>query len=258
MDLGDPAVYIQKGMTRGGKCELDRWRSGARSFALPVAMLLSLVFLTHAAAAPYEPNDATPAAVGPLAFGQTWSAALENSGDRDFFFFYVTSADATPVELAARNLGGGGEPSDLDLSILDTTGTAIASQAFIRDGETRTVAASLQPQKYFVEVAPGEGFGDAYSLSAGGGTGAFGSYEQIAGRCERATKAVGSGRVRVDRAKSKLQRATARLRRSRYATRTEHRRARAAQRAARATVTARQDALTQARRSQEPWCSIGS
>jgi hypothetical protein len=245
-------------MAQGEKWGLSRQCGSAVSLALPAAILLSLAFLTQAVAAPYEPNDTTPAAVGPLAFGQTWSAALENSGDRDYFFFYVTSADATPVELTARNLGGGGDPSDLDLSILDTTGTAIASQAFIRDGETRTVAASLQPQKYFVEVVPGEGFGDLYSLSAGGGTGAFGSYAQIAGRCERATKTVGSGRVRINRAKSKLQRATARLRRSRYATRTERRKARAAQRAARATVTARQDALTQARRSQEPWCSIGS
>jgi hypothetical protein len=245
-------------MPQGGKSELERRRGGAVSLALSIAILSSLVFLGQAVAAPYEPNDARPAAAGPLAFGQTWSAALESNVDRDYFFFYVTSADATPVELAARNLGGGGEPSDLDVTILDATGTAIAGQAFIRDGESRTVAASLQPQKYFVEVVPGEGFGDAYSLSAGGGTGAFGSYAQIAGRCERATKAVGTDRVRVNRAKSKLQRATARLRRSRYATRTERRKARAAQRAARATVTARQDALTQARRSQEPWCSIGS
>ena len=211
-----------------------------------------------ATAAPYEPNESAPAAAGPLLFGQTYGAALESGPDRDFFYFYITAPKATPVELAARNLGGGGEPSDLDVTILDTTGTAIASQAFIRDGETRTVAASLQPQKYLVEVSPGEGFGDAYSLSAGGGTGAFGSYVQIAGRCERATEAVGTDSVRVNRAKSKLQRATARLHRSRYATRTERRNARAAQHAARATVTARQDALTQARRSQEPWCSIGS
>lgn len=251
-------MYIQRGMTRGGKCELSGRRGGGVLIALPLAILLSLVFLTQAVAAPYEPNDAMPAAAGPLAFGQSYSAALETSGDRDYFFFYVTSAGATQVELTAGNLGGGDEPSDLDVSILDPTGTAIASQAFIRDGETRTVAASLQPQKYFVEVDAGEGSGDAYSLSAGGGTGAFGSYAQIAGRCERATKAVGADRVRVDRAKSKLQRATARLRRSRYATRTERRKARAALRAARATVTARQGALTQARRSQEPWCSIGS
>jgi hypothetical protein len=246
----NPTMYIQR-VGQGRKCELSR-----RCGGVLLGGLLSLVFLAQAAAAPYEPNEALPAAAGPLASGQTFSAALETSGDRDFFFFYVTSAGATQVELAARNLGGGSDPSDLDVSILDPTGTAIASQAFIRDGEARTVIASLQPQKYFVEVAPGEGFGDAYSLSAGGGTGAFGSYAQIAWRCELVQKTIRKDTVRVERAKAKLQRSIARLRRSRYAKPAAREKAQEAHREALATVKERRLSLEDARRSRQPWCVI--
>jgi hypothetical protein len=244
-------------MKRGG-IRGNRWLRSGVLRALPIGLLLGLSLSSQAtAAAPYEPNESAPASAGPLLFGQTYWAGLESGGDRDFFYFYVSSPQATPVELAVRNLSGGGEPSDVDASILDLSGTAIAGQAFIRDGETRVVSATLEAGKYYVEVAPGEGFGDSYSISAGGQAGAFGSYVQIAGRCEAAQKKVSKGSVRVERAKARLQRSIARLRRSRYAPRAAREKAQAAQRSAQAAVQERHLDLRDARRSRQPWCSIG-
>jgi hypothetical protein len=224
-----------------------------------LAICLALELLAGAgaaAAAPYEPNESAPAAAGPLLFDQSYTAALESSGDRDFFYFYVASVKAARVELAVRNLSGGGEPSDVDASILDPSGTAIAGQAFIRDNETRIVSADLEAGKYYVEIAPGEGFGDSYSLGAGGTAGAFAGYAQIAGRCQLAQKAVKTGSVRVERAKAKLQRAIARLRRSRYAKRAAREKAQAAHREALETVKRQRLDLEDARRSRQPWCAI--
>jgi hypothetical protein len=247
-----------------------RWMRGGGNWAiagqrlrvvLPLAIGLALglaVVAKPATAAPYEPNESAPAAAGPLLFGQTYWATLESGGDRDFFYFYVASPQATQVELAVRNLGGGGEPSDLDASILDLSGTAVAGQAFIRDAETRVVSATLEAGKYYVEVAPGEGFGDSYSLSAGGATGGFASYTQIAGRCELAQKTIGKDSVRVQRAKARLQRSVARLRRTRYAKRAAREKAQAAHRKALAAVKERRLDLVEARRSRRPWCSIGA
>jgi hypothetical protein len=243
-------------MNRGGIWG-NRWLKAGRLRALPLGLLLTLFLLPPAAtAAPYEPNESAPAAAGPLMFGQTYGAALESGGDRDFFYFYVAALKAAQVEVAVRNLSGGGEPSEVDASILDLSGTAIAGQAFIRDGETRVVTATLEAGKYYVEVAPGEGFGDSYNFSAGGAAGVFASYAQIAGRCELAQKTIRKDTVRVARAKAKLQRSIARLRRSRYAKRAAREKAQAAHREALATVTERRLSLKDARRSRRPWCAI--
>lgn len=226
--------------------------------ALLAAMALTLACAASAdaAEAPYEPNDAIQTAAGPLSFGQAYTAALEMNGDRDFYFFHVTSRAAAKIELTVRNLGGGGKASDVDATILDSTMTPIAAQTFIRDGESRLVATELEPQKYFVEVTANEGFGDSYSLATGGGEGAFGPFSRISGRCERAHVAGSKAERGLRRAKSKLQRATGRLRRSRYAGPKARLGARRAHAAAKRSVRARRSELRAARESTEPWCSI--
>jgi hypothetical protein len=245
-------------MNRAGNCGVGG-RRGRAFLSLAIGVIVGLIAgAGAAAAAPYEPNESAPAAAGPLLFGQTYWAGLETGGDRDFFYFYVASAQAAQVEIAVRNLSGGGEPSEVDASILDLSGTAIAGQAFIRDGETRVVSAALEAGKYYVEVAPGEGFGDSYSLSAGGAAGGFASYTQIAGRCELAQKTIGKDSVRVERAKARLQRSVARLRRTRYAKRAAREKAQAAHREALEAVKERRLDLVEARRSRRPWCSIGA
>lgn len=242
-------------MTAGG----HKPRGAARPRAALLAMLawtLACAPAAGAADAPYEPNDSVQVAAGPLSFGQSYSATLESTSDRDFFFFHVTSRAAARVELTVQNLGGGGKASDVDATILDSTMTPIAAQTFIRDGESRLVAAELEPQKYFVEVTANEGSGDSYSLTAGGDEGAFGAYSWISGRCERARAAGSKAERGLRRAKSKLQRATGRLRRSRYAGPAARGEARRAHFAAKRNIQAKRSELRAAHESTEPWCSI--
>lgn len=203
----------------------------------------------------YEPNDTILSATGPLAIGQTYNAGLEIPGDRDFFFFYATSR-ATQVALTVSNLGGGSKGADIGATIVDSSATPAGAVSYIGKGEVRTVTTALEPQKYFIEVAENEGYGDSYSLTAGGGDGAFGPYARISGRCATATAAVRAAQSGLEGAKSKLQRATARVRRTRYAGRSAHNAARAVHRTAKKRVTAKKNALKAARESQKPWCFI--
>jgi hypothetical protein len=221
-----------------------------------LSLALGLAPKSLAAEAPYEPNDSILSATGPLAIDQTYVAGLETQSDMDFFFFYVTSPRTSDVTLTVRNLGGGSQSSDIQATITDSSATPVGGLSFISGGEARTATIALRPQKYFIEVSANTGFGDTYSLTGGGGSGAFGPYAQIAARCASATAAVAGARARLTRAQAKLQRATARLRHSRYSTRDARKAARAAYRKARARVTGRKDALKAAKDSQKPWCSI--
>ncbi len=223
---------------------------------LSIAVSLALLAAPAAAESPYEPNDSLLSAAGPLVAGQTYDAALETSGDRDFYYFYATSAAAARAELTVRNLGGDSQLSSVNATIFDGSETPVTGQAFIADGESRALTASLAPQKYYVEVSPGEGYGDSYSLTAGGDAGAFGPYETIAGRCAKASAAASAASRDLSRAKAKLLRATARVRRSRYAPAAARRRAGAAHSVAVKRVQAKRQALRGANRSLEPWCSI--
>jgi len=220
-------------------------------------LLFALVFAAGArAAGPYEPNDTVAAAVGPLAAGLAYSGGIESQGDVDYFFFYVTSREEAQVTLTLGNLGGGAAVSNVDAIVLDTAATPVGGLSYVTRGHQKTTTLSLRPQKYFIEVRASEGFGDAYSLSGGGGAGAFGSYETIAGRCAAATTAVARARTGLTRAQAKLQRATARLRRSLYSGERERRAARAVYRKARARVNAKRSELKAAKKSRQPWCSI--
>lgn len=223
---------------------------------LLAAILAFALAPPRAGAGPYEPNDSVPEAAGPLIAGQGLSGALESAADKDYFYFYATAPGTAQVSLTLTNLGGSGGASDIDVAILDSLGTQIAGQAFIRAGETRSLSADLAPQKYFVEVFPGEGFGDSYSLGPGSEQGAFGSYAEISGHCESADRAVASDRARVSRAKLRLQRATARQRRSRFAGRAARESATRALRSARRSLARQRRSLTAARRGRQPWCSI--
>jgi hypothetical protein len=244
-------------MTEAGN-QLSSWRrTGCAVFGL--AVVLSLVLMAPrapAAQGPYEPNDTVLDAAGPLLLDQTLTAGLEAPGDRDVYIFYVTSAGESQVTLTVRNLGGSGRSTDLAATILDSESTPVGGLSFVSRGEAKSVTLSLGPQKYFVEVAPNEGFGDAYSLTPSGTGGAFGPYSTIAGKCARATAAVKRARTRLTRAQAKLQRTTARVRRSRFGTEEAQSAAQAAYRKARARVTAAKRALKSAKASQKPWCLI--
>jgi len=225
---------------------------------LLLALAAAAVACASASAAqgPYEPNDSILSPAGPLALGQTYAAALETPTDKDFYFFYVTSPQGSNVTLTVANLGGSASVADLDARIVDSLGTSVGNDvSYVSKGESRTATATLPPGKYFVEVAAGEGYGDAYTL-APGGAGAFGSYGRIASRCATATASVKALTAGLSKAKGGLQRATNLVRRSRYSGRDARKAARAELVKARARVAAKKAALKSATASQQPWCGI--
>ena len=227
--------------------------------AIPLFVTLATAPSALAAAAPYEPNDSITSAAGPLLIDQSYLAGIETPSDRDFYFFYVTSASSAQVTLTLKNLGGGTKSSGISAAIVDSLGSPIDAFAYdIGDGRETSATTTLPAQRYFVEVNPVEGSssGIAYSLTTGGGTGAFGPYAQIAARCRAATRAVTVAQSRLRRAQARLQRALARVRRSLYGSRLAHRAARAAYRRTKAKASIETRELKAARRAEEPWCSI--
>lgn len=233
----------------------EKWR-GAKLALLAFVATLLLPSPAHAADGAYEPNESILSAAGPLMLGGTYTARLERPDDKDFYFFYVTSLNATQVDLTVTNLGGGSKASDLDINIVEYPATAIASQAYIRSGETRTVGLMLEPQKYYVEIAGGVDFGDNYTLTPGGGAGAFGSFAEIANRCTAADTAAGASETRLGAAEAKLQRTIARVRRARYGTPGARKSARAAYRKSRARLRSEKRKAKAIAERQELWCSI--
>jgi hypothetical protein len=240
-----------------GKAGGHRRRLGVAIIALAVSLSLTLLTGPPAdAEASFEPNDSLPSAAGPLAIEQTYTAAIETAGDRDFFYFYVTAAPAPQVTLTVKNLGGGTGISDVDATIMDSSATPVGAASFIEEGEVRTVTVGLKPGRYFAELGANEGYGDTYSLATAGGKGAFGQYGQIAARCASATASAESLRKRLRREKERLQRALSRLRRARFGSRDAREAARAAYAKTKSRVRSERRALSVAVAEQQPWCSI--
>jgi hypothetical protein len=211
---------------------------------------------SQAADGAYEPNDSALSAGGPLLLGNTYTAALEAQGDRDLFAFHMTSPPLTQAELTVTNLGGGEGSSDFSVTVFDAAASPVAGESYVRAGQTRTLVVYLRPQKYYVEVATGEGFGDSYSLATRGGDGAFGPYDEIAARCGAAKRGLAVAEIRLNRAEAKRQRVLARTRRARYAGAAARRSARVAFRKARKRLKSKRRAARKAARRREPWCSI--
>jgi hypothetical protein len=240
-----------------GRLEVARRRVRLALLVLPGVLALTLVVASRGAAAPpYEPNNSTLEAAGPLLLGQTYAADLVPEHDRDFYRFYVTAAGGAQVELSITNVGGGTENSDIDLLIFDTTATPIAGLAFVRKGEEQVARLAMEPGRYYVEVTSNAGWGDTYLLSPRGSEGAFVPYEQIAGRCGKATANLNAAKRRLRKSQGRLARSVGRLRRSLYSGPRARKRARLAHRRARAKVRSARRGLQRARASVSPWCSI--
>lgn len=223
-----------------------------------IALFSALVAAPGAAAAtgPFEPNDSPLDAAGPLSLDHAYQASLEAAGDSDYYLFYVGAAQGAEARVTLEDLGGGPPTSDIDVTILDSAMTPLGAASYIRAGEARTVAVQLRPQRYLVQVAPGEGFGDTYSLRTAGTRGAFVPYEAIASRCSAATDDLVSAKTALRKARARQQRLLGRLRRARYWGRAARRAAHAAFRRSEARIAASQAALKRAGESRAPWCFI--
>lgn len=224
------------------------------------ALVLMLSVGTACAQGPYEPNDSISAAAGPLETGGSYVAAVEGSTDRDFYFFYVTAPGST-VSLAVTNEGGGDIQATLNARLLNSLGSSLGNDIlFLRKGESRAEAVSLEPGKYFVEVTESDGFGDGYRLAPGGSAGAFGPYAQIAAACEAAGSKAAAAEASLLKAEGKLIRAkgTYWLSRYGYESSTGRMRARRLLISAKAKVRAARDRRKAALAAESPWCEIPS
>lgn len=222
--------------------------------ALAGASLLAAP-LSHAAD-PYEPNDSSASAAGPLLLGGSYAASLERENDRDYFFFYMTSPAESPAELTVTNLGDGDLTAELDVTVFNSTETSLVSQSYIAVNRSGTLSTSLAAGKYFVAIGGRIGAGTTnYGLSVTGGPGAFAPYAEIAARCANATKSKATAATALHRAEAKLQRTTARLRRSRYGTSNARQSARRANRKARTRLKSAKRKVEAVTERQGLWCS---
>jgi Bacterial pre-peptidase C-terminal domain len=237
------------------------------SSILGFCVFLALYAPATAAQPPYEPNDSLLTAFGPLGLNQTYKAAIETQNDRDFYYFYVTAAAGSQVQLTIKNLGGSGY---LNLYLDDSHGEEIRSVGVYNGtGDYEVLNISLEPGKYFAEVNGHEG--TSYSLTTSGTDGAFGEFAAISSQCQAATGYAGSVGGELETAKATLQvkeghlrKARARLyralrHRSRRARKKAHRIYAAASRAiikAKEAVKAKEGAYKAAVNGEQPWCSI--
>jgi hypothetical protein len=234
---------------------MSRWAKSV-ALAASIAMALLASSAVAPAAGPYEPNESISAAAGPLLQGTIYGASIETASDADFFFFYVTDAESD-VSLTVANKGGGSPGADFDARIVDALGMTLGNTVpYLRSGESRAATLTLPIGKYFVEVAANEGSGDSYSLTPGGGAGAFGSYAEIADHCEGATGKAAALQVGLTRAEGKLQRARNKFRRSRFSGRDARRLTHARLVTARERVVAKKTALRKATRVQSLFCDV--
>ena len=151
--------------------------------------------------------------------GQSYSGAIESRGDRDYFYFYVTSAEEARGRTPRQEPDGGGtEISDVDATIINTPATPGRHLRFIRKGETRVASFWLRTARNTSSKSPRRKATETPTPSppaAAAAPSAATTRSHGAARRPRTRRAhSGPGCARPS---SKLQRATNRLRRARYA-----------------------------------------
>lgn len=219
---------------------------------------LAAVPSAKATEGPYEPNATLPTAYGPLAINQTYTAVMETENDKAFFYFYVTSSSTSQVMITLKNLGGGteGEDGETGAALEEEHGEGVTDDIYARAGNYSTKAVTLSPGKYYIEVTPQDGYGESYSLTTGGTTGAFGEYAPIAAQCAAANADVASVQAALSTATTNLKRAEGKVIRSRHKSRRARRAAARAKSNAHREVITEDDNLKAAEETQKPWCFI--
>jgi hypothetical protein len=226
-------------------------------FAALFFALVALAVTTSASASAdgFEPNNSVAAANGPLLEGGSYEGKIDNPGDTDFFYFYVTASHGADVTIELNNLGGGSALADVDLTLMDSTATPRSSISFLRPGEGAKVELALPAQKYYVEISSREEIGDGYrfTMSDGGG---IGTYNVISGRCGADTRSAKSLRKKLSEATVKLQRALNQVRRSRYLSLGTRTAARDRYKKAKSVLATTREKRTKVERQRGLWCSI--
>jgi hypothetical protein len=119
----------------------------------------------------YEPNDVAASAWGPLRNDQPITAALEESGDDDFFAFCLSAPARVTVRVAqtdCRLFGNDAYESvecEPEVVLLNDGGGTVA-EATVGDSTLATIRENLTPGRYFVVLRLGNGFRYELRVSA--------------------------------------------------------------------------------------------
>ncbi len=237
----------------------------SRGIRLSILCVLGGLLVTLATApsakateGPYEPNATLATAYGPLTINQTYTAVMETENDKAYFYFYVTSPSTSQVMITMKNLGGGtnGADGETAATLEEEHGEGVSDDVYARAGDYSTKAVTLSPGKYYIEVTPQDGYGESYSLTTGGTTGAFGEYAPIAAQCAAANADVAAVQAALNDATTKLKRDEGKVIGSRHKSRRTKRGATRAKNKASQEVKTETDDLKAAEETQKPWCFI--
>lgn len=122
-----------------------------------------------AASGPYEPNDAIVRAFGPLVSGQTYSAAVEVSGDPDWYHLATNAAGTVQLSLTLSACGTaapGTACSNVQLTAYDGEGGIVARGVANAVGQTLSLSFEGKAAgRVSIEVRSA-GTGTTYDLAA--------------------------------------------------------------------------------------------
>jgi hypothetical protein len=222
--------------------------------------MLALGILASPAMAepPFEPNDTTLEAAGPLAANQTYTAALETGNDQDYYYFYVTGPTQAQVTFTLTDLGGSSGFAEIRGSLDESHGDSIDTfGGLTKTGAYGTQSISLQPGKYYLHVSPEEGYGESYEFTGSGTTGAFGPYSTIQAQCAAAQGPVNQYEAQVATAEVNLKKAEAKLKKYGESRKPKVRKKVHAKVAhVKSVVAAEKESLKGAEKAESPWCFI--
>lgn len=223
-----------------------------------VMLVLGILAAPAMAEPPYEPNDTTLDAAGPLAANQTYTAGLETDNDQDYYYFYVTGPTQAQVTITLTDLGGTSSYAELRASLDESHGESIDNfSGLTKTGAYSTQSISLQPGKYYIQVSPEEGYGESYEFTGSGTTGAFGPYSAIQAQCAAAQGPVNQYEAQVATAEVNLKKAEAKLKKYGESRKPKVRKkVHAKFTHVKSVVAAEKASLKGAEKAESPWCFI--
>lgn len=185
-----------------------RLRTAALASSLAALACAAMLAAAGPAAAndPYEPNDMGSQASGPLTIGATFAGKMQ-SGDYDYFKFYVAKAGLVSFEITAP-----AECGELcQVNVVGTDESKVGVKIHVQGiSGTRTVSGRFPPGRYFLIMQSNDRYLDSpnpvsdYTVRAMGGVV---SWSQLRAACTAANKPVKTAQQQLARARSALTRA---------------------------------------------------
>lgn len=118
-----------------------------------------------ASGAPFEPNGLVSEAYGPLKAKVPYDAALDDSGDVDFYAFCLGDRGTVDVRVEQTSACRGCDFYGVTVKLLDNKGVELVSGTFESDQSLLTLSTRLPSGRYFVRLADGGLDPERYELT---------------------------------------------------------------------------------------------